>query len=162
MTKPFHPDELDRVAARGGATATAGQASADEVAAVLDRALTTGRLARIPRNPRHRDIVLAILCLDLRRRHAYTEPEINAYLASALRAFEAGVDHVTCRRHLVDLAFLKRDRAGTRYLLNFPKLEATLSTNAARLARERVAARGSATVEDADREGVRVACVDRV
>ena len=37
---------------------------------------------------------------------------------------------------LVDLGFVKRDRAGTRYFLNYPKLEATLSQEAMRSASE--------------------------
>ena len=88
------------------------------------------KLSRIPRHPERRDIVLAILCLEMRRRYPYTETEINEYLARALAALRANVDHVTCRRYMVDLGFMKRDRAGTRYFLNYPKVEATLSTEA--------------------------------
>jgi hypothetical protein len=88
------------------------------------------KLSRIPRHPERRDIVLAILCLEMRRRYPYAETEINEYLARALAALRANVDHVTCRRYMVDLGFMKRDRAGTRYFLNYPKLEATLSAEA--------------------------------
>jgi hypothetical protein len=134
MARRVHPDELDRVAA-SGATATAsraGAASPDEAIEALRRILVTGTLRRIPRNPRQRDILLATLCLDLRRRHAYTEVEMNEHLRTVLGTLRATVDHVTCRRFLVDLDFLRRDRAGKRYLLNFPRLEATLSSEAAR------------------------------
>jgi len=85
--------------------------------------------------------VLAVLCLGMRRRHRYTEPEINEYLAAALDAFAAAVDHVTCRRYLVDLGYLKRDRAGARYFLNYPRIEGTLSTGAMDVAATLVAAR---------------------
>ena len=36
------------------------------------------------------------------------------------------VDHVTARRYLVDLGFLKRDAAGTRYYLNYLKQQEVL------------------------------------
>jgi len=110
-----------------------------------------GRLARIPRHPRHRDLVLAILARNLRRRHPYTETEINDYLATALAALNAAVDHVTCRRYLVDLGFVRRDRAGARYLLNFPKIEATLSAEAAEAIDVLLAAHRNRTAEGGGR-----------
>lgn len=106
-------------------------ASAAEVAEVLRKVLITGRLQRIPKNPRHRSILLAALCLRLRRRHPYSEPELNDYLKDALAALPAVVDHVTCRRYLVDLGFLRRDRAGRRYLLDYGRVVRTLSPEAA-------------------------------
>ncbi len=81
----------------------AGAASSEEVANALGRAMPEGRLTRLPRHPRRRDIVLAVL--------------------------KADVDHVTCRRYLVDLGFVKRDRAGRRYFVNFPKVEATVAAD---------------------------------
>lgn len=130
MTRSVHPDDLDRLtSARAPRPATA-PASAAEVATALQRVLASGRLLRIPRNPRHRDIVLAIVSRALRRRHPYTEPALNECLTAALDALHATVDHVTCRRSLVDHGFVKRDRAGTRYFLNYPKYEATLAADA--------------------------------
>ena len=102
------------------------RASAQEVAAVLAKVLAGARLRRIPRHPQHRKIVLALVCLSLRRRHAYSEAELNERIESELAKLNADVDHVTCRRYLVDLGFVKRDRAGTRYILNYPTLEAAL------------------------------------
>jgi len=84
-------------------------------------------MTRIPRNPEHRDIVLAIVCLGMRRRYAYSEVEFNDYLKEALVRLNAVVDHVTCRRYLVDTGFVKRDRAGTRYYLYYPKVRSTLA-----------------------------------
>jgi hypothetical protein len=107
-----------------------GQASPETVAETLRKAMPEAKLSRIPRHPERRDIVLAILCLEMRRRYPYAETEINEYLARALAALRASVDHVTCRRYMVDLGFMKRDRAGTRYFLNYPKVEATLSAEA--------------------------------
>jgi hypothetical protein len=78
----------------------------------------------------HRDIVLAVLCLDMDRRYPYTEREMNDYLIGALDRFNAQVDHVTCRRYLADLDFVKRDLAGSRYYVNFPKVESVLSDEA--------------------------------
>lgn len=125
-----HPDRLDAVSAAGGARSEAGPAAPDDVARALAKALITGGLARLPKHPGHRDIVLAVLCADLRRRHPYTELEINACLREGLSAIDASVDHVTCRRFLVDLGFLKRNRNGTRYLLNYRRVEETLSAEA--------------------------------
>ena len=103
------------------------QASVEQISAVLWKALPGARLLRIPRNPEHRDIVLAIIALTFHRRYPYTEIELNELLRKRLAAFNAEVDHATCRRYLVDCGFLKRDRAGTRYYLYYPKLAATLS-----------------------------------
>ena len=106
------------------------RASPEAVARVLKKVLPRARLNRIPRHPEHRDVVLAILCLRMQRRYPYAEAEINEYLESALAGLRASVDHVTCRRYMVDLGFVKRDRAGTRYFLNYPKVESTLSDDA--------------------------------
>lgn len=102
-------------------------ADVQEVAAALVKALPDGQLPRIPKHPRRREIVVALLSLALERRYPYTELELKEVLQPALAAFNAQVDHVTCRRYLVDLGFMKRDRAGSRYFLNFPRLETTLS-----------------------------------
>ena len=122
-----HPDRIDGITASRGAVTRDAPASPDEVATVLNRALVHGSLARLPRGARARHVILAILCLEIRRRHAYTEPEMNQCLQAGLQRMNAGVDHVTCRRYLVDLGFLKRDRAGGRYLLNHPRLAEVLS-----------------------------------
>lgn len=127
----IHPDRIDGVAASKDPGSPKDPATPDAVAKVLEKAFITGGLRRIPKHPDHRDIVLVVLCATLRRRHPYSEVEINACLRTSLEEMKATVDHVTCRRYLVDLGFLKRDRAGTRYLLNYPRLEATLSAEAA-------------------------------
>jgi hypothetical protein len=93
----------------------------------LRKALPESKLHRIPRHPERRDILLAIFCLRMRRRYPYTESELNALLKDAITDVNGDVDHVTWRRFLVDLGFVKRDRAGTRYFLNFLKIESTLS-----------------------------------
>jgi len=56
--------------------------------------------------------------------------EFNELLEGELAKMHARVDHVTCRRYMVDFGFVKRDRAGTRYFLNYPKVESTLSDEA--------------------------------
>jgi hypothetical protein len=105
----------------------ANPANVDQVSAVLWKALPGARLLRIPRNPEHRDILLAVIALEIRRRYPYTEIELNEHLRERLAGLNAEVDHATCRRYLVDCGFLKRDRAGTRYYLYYPKLAGTLS-----------------------------------
>ena len=94
---------------------------------VLRKLLATTQLERMPKHPRRRDILLALLALSLKRRYPYTELELNDTLKDSLASYATKVDHVTCRRYMVDLGFLRRDRAGTRYFLNFPKLEETLA-----------------------------------
>ena len=106
------------------------RATPDVVLAALTKALPDARLHRIPRHPDVRDAVLAVLCLRMRRRYPYSETELNEHLREALAGMNAIVDHVTCRRYMVDLGFVKRDRAGRRYFLNYPKVEATLSDEA--------------------------------
>ena len=130
MPEWVEPDRLDRISSGGNPGTSSAQASRDDVARALKRALVTGGLRRVPKHPQHRDIVLAMLCLNLRRRHPYKEPELNENLRGSLEAMHASVDHVTCRRYLVDLGFLKRDRSGSRYLLNYPKVESTISNEA--------------------------------
>ncbi len=128
-----HPDELDQISTSGDAssrTSPAAPASAEEVMGALKKILASGRLRRIPKKARPRDIVLATLCLSMQRRHPYTELELNEILKTRLHSMLALVDHATCRRYLVDLDFLKRDRAGTRYFLNYPRIESALSSDA--------------------------------
>jgi hypothetical protein len=103
-------------------------ASPEVVLESLRKVLPEAKLRRIPRHPQRRDILLAIFCMRMRRRYPYTESELNELLADAIADVNADVDHVTWRRFLIDLGFVKRDRAGTRYFLNFPKIESTLST----------------------------------
>lgn len=108
----------------------ANRASAETVLRVLRKSLPEAGLKRIPRHPERRDVILAILCREMRRRYPYSETEFGDFLKDALAELNAGVDHVSCRRYMVDLGFVRRDRAGTRYLLNYPKLEATLAEEA--------------------------------
>lgn len=128
------PGSGELAAASGGE-----RASVEAVTAALGRVLASGRLHRIPRHPEHRDILLALLCVDLHRRYPYSEVEMNDYLRAALATVRAKVDHVTCRRYLVDLGFVRRDRAGMRYFVNFPKLESVLSDEAMDQAPELIA-----------------------
>ncbi len=104
--------------------------SIEDITNALSKSLPHARLNRVPRHTKRRDIVLAVLCVGMVRRYPYSEWELNAFLQNALSALNARVDHVTCRRYMVDLGFLKRDRAGKRYFLNYPKLAATLPPDA--------------------------------
>jgi len=108
------------------ARTTAGY-DADQVEALLARTVPRGRLQRIPRKPEQRDLLLACCAARLERRYPYSEVELNEVLRVFLERLDARVDHVTCRRYLVDLDFVKRDRAGNRYYLNWPRLEATVA-----------------------------------
>jgi len=108
------------------ARTTAGY-DGDQVEAIFARTIPRGRLQRMPRNPEQRDLLLACCATGLDRRYPYSEVELNEVLRVFLERLDAAVDHVTCRRYLVDLDFVKRDRAGNRYYLNWPRLEATVA-----------------------------------
>ncbi|MEM1435221.1 MAG: DUF2087 domain-containing protein [Pseudomonadota bacterium] len=106
---------------------SATPADTEALLAALRKAMPTATLDRIPKHPERRDLILATISTGLERRYPYTEPELKEALEDALRKVRASVDHVTCRRYLVDCGFLKRDRAGSRYYLNYLKLAETLS-----------------------------------
>lgn len=93
----------------------------------LRKAMPTAALLRIPKHPERRDLILAAISTTLERRYPYTEAELKDTLEAELQRYRSALDHVTCRRYLVDCGFLKRDRAGSRYYLNYLKLAETLS-----------------------------------
>ena len=101
-------------------------ADTDSLAQIFNRLFPEGQLKRIPKNPKHRDLILAVLSLPLMRRYPYPEAELNEVLKEGLEDMNALVDHVTARRYLVDLGFLKRDAAGVRYYLNYLKQQEVL------------------------------------
>ena len=128
----MHPDALNDKAAAGDSRrgGSAGPpASAAEVVRALENVLRAGGLSRIPKKARAREILLAAVCVRMQRRRAYTEGQINETLESLLTIMKARVDHVTCRRALVDHGFIRRDRSGANYLLNTPRLELALSSD---------------------------------
>lgn len=105
---------------------TPARVTPDAALRLLEKVLPEGRLQRIPRNPKLRDPLLALIASGLLRRHPYDERELNEALQVYLADLSERVDHVTLRRYLVDCGFLKRDRAGKRYYQNFPKIETVL------------------------------------
>lgn len=113
-------------------------ANTSEIETVLARLLVTGEIQRMPKHPRHQQILLALLALNFHRRYPYTEIELNATLKEAIALCHGLFDHVTCRRYMVDLGFLKRDRAGERYFLNFLKLKESLAESVDIDAREQL------------------------
>lgn len=106
---------------------------------ILRKVLIQGGLQRMPRNPAHCDVILALVSRNMQRRYPYTEIELNTYLADALAELRASVDHVTCRRYLVDCGFVKRDRAGERYFLNYLRLKEAVVSDVLSRAQELVA-----------------------
>ncbi len=77
----------------------------------------SGPDAALPPRAQDRLILLVAICLDLDRRRAYTEREIDAVLEvwPDRAGGRRGLDRVTLRRALVDEGLLVRDRAGTEY-----------------------------------------------
>ena len=101
-----------------------------EVEALLVRMLPGGELLRVPKHPRQRDVLLALLADGLERRRAYAEIELNEFLRERLQTLRARVDYATARRFLIDYDFLKRDRAGSRYFVNYPRVAQAVTPEA--------------------------------
>lgn len=144
VAKPIHPDRLDAVAASQDASARhddgaadAPAAGKDEVSAVIEKVLANG-VSRLPKKRRPKAIALASIALLLVRYRAYTEAQLNDVLKPWLAASGLEVDHAACRRYLIDYGFVKRDRAGQRYIADYAKIEALLSADALEFAKGRV------------------------
>lgn len=97
-----------------------------EIEALLRNLLQTGALKALPSSPHVRDTVLAVATAGLVRQRPYAEREVNDVLSSWLESVRATIDHVTLRRRMVDLGFLKRTTDGSRYYLNFGRVAAIL------------------------------------
>lgn len=105
-------------------------ADVKELGKTLGTLLRSGALTRIPKKPEPRDQLLGTVSSTLHRRYPYDEPALNEALKETLTALNAQVDHVTARRYLVDFGFLKRNRDGTRYYLNYQRLAEALDESA--------------------------------
>ena len=142
MAKPIHPDDLDAVAAAQGGSIRSREAdqrlaSSDEVAACLDM-LARQRFSNLPRKARTRTLVLACIALLMARYKTYSESELNDLLRSWLSTSGLTIDHVACRRHLVEHGFVRRDRAGLRYIADYAGIESLLDSDALVIARARM------------------------
>ena len=100
---------------------------------LLRNLLQTGALQSLPANPHVRDTVLAVAAGGLVRQRPYAEREVNDVLSAWLASVRAVIDHVTLRRRMVDLGFLKRTRDGSRYYLNLGRVVATLGSAEAKI-----------------------------
>ena len=101
-----------------------------DIDTLLRNLLQTGALQALPTNPRVRDTVLAVATGGLVRQRPYAEREVNDVLSAWLESVRATIDHVTLRRRMVDLGFLKRTKDGSRYYLNFGRVAAILGDRA--------------------------------
>lgn len=108
-----------------------GQAGAAET--VLRRILRSGSLEAFPTHPGDLDVVLAVAAVTLMRRRPYNEQEINSALMDWLDSVHGWMDHVTLRRRMVDLGFLKRTVNGSRYFMNYGRVVEVLGDPAAEL-----------------------------
>ncbi|MCY4214635.1 MAG: DUF2087 domain-containing protein [Gammaproteobacteria bacterium] len=98
--------------------------------AVLRNLLRTGALQGLPTHPQVLDTLLAVASGGLARQRPYAEREVNETLLAWLESARAKVDHVTLRRRMVDLGFLKRTADGSRYYLNFGRVRRVLGDGA--------------------------------
>ena len=98
--------------------------------AALRNLLRTGALQALPTHPHVLDTLLALATGGLARKRAYAEWEVNETLSAWLESVHAKVDHVTLRRRMVDLGFLKRTKDGSRYFLNFGRVNGVLGDGA--------------------------------
>ncbi|MDE0052919.1 MAG: DUF2087 domain-containing protein [Gammaproteobacteria bacterium] len=94
----------------------------NSVEGLFRRLFQSGQLQGFPKNPGQRDTVLAVAATALTRRRPYPEWEINEALAGWLASVRADIDHVTLRRRMVDLGFLKRRADGSVYFLNYGRV----------------------------------------
>ncbi len=94
--------------------------------AVLRNLLRTGALQGLPTHPQVLDTLLAVATGGLARQRPYAEREVNETLSAWLESARTKVDHVTLRRRMVDLGFLKRTADGSRYYLNFGRVMSVL------------------------------------
>ena len=93
---------------------------------LLRNLLQTGALQSLPANPHVLDTVLAVATGGFVRQRPYAEREVNDLLSAWLASVRARIDHVTLRRRMVDLGFLKRTRDGSRYYLNVGRVAGIL------------------------------------
>ncbi len=106
---------------------------ADAAETVLRRVLRSGSLEQFPTHSRHLDVVLAVAATTLVRRRPYGESQINEALIDWLESVRGHIDHVTLRRRMVDLGFLKRTVNGSRYFMNYGRVAETLGDPAPEL-----------------------------
>ena len=97
-------------------------ATHQSVEELLRRLLQSGQLHGFPKHPGQRDALLAVAATGLTRRRPYPEWEINDALGGWLASVRADIDHVTLRRRMVDLGFLKRRTDGSVYFLNYGRV----------------------------------------
>lgn len=102
----------------------------EDIETLLRNLLQTGALQSLPTHPRVLDTLLAVATGGLVRQRPYAEREVNDVLSAWLESVRATIDHVTLRRRMVDLGFLKRTRDGSRYYLNFGRVAAILGDGA--------------------------------
>lgn len=138
MAKPTHPDQLDALSSSQDSTSRLATeqhpATPDEVRRVVKQAAVAGAI-RLPKKARPRNVLLAVICSIMDRYHAYPEAELNELL-KALLGSSASLDHTTCRRYLVDVGLVKRDRAGRRYIADYSRVESLLNPAALALAKQ--------------------------
>ena len=106
---------------------------ADAAETALRRILRSGSLEAFPTHSADLDIVLAVAAVTLMRRRPYNEQEINAALVDWLESVHGWIDHVTLRRRMVDLGFLKRTVNGSRYFMNYGRVVEVLGDPAVEL-----------------------------
>ena len=105
----------------------------DAAESALRRILRSGSLESFPTHSRDLDIVLAVAATTLMRRRPYGEGEINEALIDWLDSVHGHMDHVTLRRRMVDLGFLKRTVNGSRYFMNYGRVAEVLGDPAVEL-----------------------------
>ncbi len=100
--------------------------SQSQYEASIAKTFASGSSLDYPRKPQDRIVFLGGLSISLMQRESYSEPELNEAIAGWLQSFDAAtmLDHVTLRRYLVDIGYLRRDGAGLRYSVAVPALAA--------------------------------------
>ncbi|MBT3832101.1 MAG: DUF2087 domain-containing protein [Gammaproteobacteria bacterium] len=103
------------------------------IISLLRRTFKGGILQRLPKKRQDAEVFLALSLVGLDPAAFYEESEINVHLAAFLDIIasqEGSSDHITLRRYLVDLGFLRRATDGAVYRVSSERIDEVLPRNA--------------------------------
>jgi hypothetical protein len=92
----------------------------EQVRKVLARLFGGGLINHLPKKLSDTELLMALAASSFKAKQQYSEKEVNVHLIQWLKGFTdpTGIDHVTVRRYLIDLRFLRRDPSGSSYCTN--------------------------------------------
>ena len=103
------------------------------IISLLRRIFKGGIMQRLPKKRQDTEVFLALSLVGLDPVTFYGESEINVHISAFLDIIasqEGASDHITLRRYLVDLGFLRRSTDGAVYLISSERIDEVLPHNA--------------------------------